>query len=260
MSSDILKEQAEERKLREECAWQHGCKDSEEIMKAVSLHHCIPVMSRKAKEYRAKFSSSHWVLDVGCGTGYYWQNSYGAKLIMMDFVFGNLKAAQTLLKEQGSIFFVQADAANLPFKSNSLSGIWSVQVTQHFPGSVMASFLKDAKRVLKMSFLMEIYNLNPALLIKVLYKLLGKKIHLKGKIENMTLNRLSAVELFEIWQDVSLNTKFKIGYSELFFHPDLHFRPQGRFIEFMENSFNRMPGLSQIFSRQVQIIISKGFS
>ena len=258
LDSDIFKEQAEERKLREECAWQHGCKDSEEIMKVVSLHHCIAVMSRKAKEYRAKFSPSHWVLDVGCGTGYYWRNSCGAKLIMMDFAFGNLKATQTLLKEQGSIFFVQADAANPPFKSNSLSGIWSVQVTQHFPCSVMASFLKNAKRVLRMSFLMEIYNLNPALLVKTLYILLGKRMRLKGKIGNMTLNRLNAVELLEIWRGVSVNAKFKIGYSELFFHPDLHFKPQGRYIEFLEIFFNRIPGLSHLFSRQIQIIISDG--
>lgn len=258
MSSHIFGEQTEERRLREECARQHGCKDPEEIMKAVSLHHCIPVMSGKAKEYRARFSSSHWVLDVGCGTGYYWRNSRGAKLIMMDFALGNLKAAQRLLKKQANIFFVQADAAHLPFKPNSLSGIWSVQVTQHFPASVMASFFKDARRVLRTSFLMEIYNLNPALLIRVLYKLSGKKLHLKGKIENLTLNRLNAVELFKIWKDDFFDSKFKIGYSELFFHPDLHLKSQGRYIAFFENFFNRIPGLSRLFSRQIQIIISNG--
>ena len=154
---------------------------------------------------------------------------------MMDFAFGNLKAAQTLLKEEGRIFFVQADAAALPFKSNCLSGIWIVQVTQHFPGLVMASFLKEARRVLRERYLIEIYNLNPALLVKAIYRALGKKIHLKGKIGSITLNRLNASELLELYRGIFCGAKFKIGYSESFFHPDLHFKPQARSMDYIDN-------------------------
>jgi len=258
MSVDILKEQTEERELREECAKQYRYGDSKKILKAVSAYHCIPVMSRKAREYRARFNASEWMLDIGCGTGYYWRDTRGAKLILMDFAFGNLMAAKTMLKEECGIIFVQADAANLPLKSDSLSGIWSVQVTQHFPDSVMHSFLEESGRVLKERFLLEIYNLNPAILLKVFYKLLGKKFHIKGKSGKTVFNRLNAQELVVLWRSIKREVKFSFGYSELFFHPDMYIKPQARAIEFIENFFNKAPWLSRFFSRQIQIKISSG--
>ncbi len=260
MTNTALKEQREEKELREERAREHGYTDPEKILRAVSCHHCIPVMSKKARDYRVKFDKSDWILDVGSGTGYYWRNTGGGNLILMDFALTNLKAARTLLRGQKNVFFVQADAASLPFKSETLSGIWSVQVTQHFSDPVMRSFLSDARRVLKKRFLAEIYNLNPAILHKILYKILGKSFHLKGKAGNMILNRLSANELVAIWRSLAVSANFRLGYSELFFHPDLHFRPNGKLAGSVEDIFGGITHLSRLFSRQVQIKISSGFA
>lgn len=259
MPNTLLKEQREEKELREGCAREHGYTDPDKILKAVSSHHCVSIMSGRAKDYRAKFNKSDWILDVGSGTGYYWRNTSGGNLILMDFAITNLKAAKTLLDGQKSIFFVQADAANLPFKSEAFSGIWSVQVTQHFPDSVMSSFFFEVKMVLKKRFLIEIYNLNPALFLKILYKILGKKFHVKGRIANITLNRLNENELVAIWRGIFGTAKLEFEYSELFFHPDLQFRPNGKWIEFVENIFRRVPCINRFISRQVQIKISNNF-
>ena len=62
--SDILKEQLQERKAREECALRHGYTDSAEIMQAVSAHHCIFAMSRKSNGMPRKVRLC--ALGIGC--------------------------------------------------------------------------------------------------------------------------------------------------------------------------------------------------
>lgn len=250
------KEQIDELKLREEVARGHEGVESEEIMEVVSLHHCIRVMSKIAKDFRVKFDSSQWVLDIGCGTGWYWRDTEGGKLILMDFAFRNLKAAKILLREQKQILFVQANAANQPIKTSSLSGIWSVQATQHFPDAVFKQFLGELRRVLKNKFLVEIYNFNPALLYRIIYKAFGKKLHIKGKQGEIILNRLNADELTDLWKDIAKNAKFEIGYSELFFHPALHLRPRDRYPVIIEGVLRKVPWMARIFARQIHIKIS----
>ncbi len=251
-----LKEQADELKLREKVAREHGDAKSEEILKIISQHHCLPVMSNKARDFRGKFSSSRWILDVGCGTGWYWRSTTGGKLILIDFALGNLKAAESLLKEQNQILFIQADAAKLPIKTQSISGIWSVQVTQHFPDSVMKSFLNEVNRVLRDRFLVEIYNLNPAMLLMMIYRLFGKKFHTKGKLGDMILNRLNADELAVLWKDFEANTKLEIGYSELFFHPNFNLKPRFGYITVIEGILTRVPWIARPFARQIHVRIS----
>jgi len=242
--------------MRERVADAYHGAAPEEIMKIVSLHHSTSVMSRRAKAFRSKISQPEWILDVGSGTSYYWAGTFGGKLILIDFVFGNLKTAQLLLEGQGDILFVQADASRLPVKDASLSGIWSVQVTQHFPDTVMAPFLDEVKRVLKQRFLVEVYNLNPAPLHRAIYRLLGKKLHVKGWQGEMLLNRLNGEELATLWQKVLPTGGVTIGYSELFFHPDLRMRPGGRLTTLMEALLPRLPLVVQSFARQIQITLS----
>lgn len=255
LATDVSKDQVDEQRLREEIARKHGYIKIEEILKIVSYHHCLSVMSKRAKEFRAKFNPSSWILDVGCGTGYYWCNTgdTAGNLILMDFALGNLKAAKSLLKEQNHIIFMQADAANLPIRTHRLSGIWSVQVTQHFPDLVMKNFLSEVKRILKNSFLIEIYNLNPALLHKIIYKLFYKKLHIKGKSGSMVLNRLNADELINLWKGIAGDAKHKVGYSELFFHPDFHLRPRNRYLYIIENILRKVPWIARGFARQIHI-------
>ena len=75
MKTDKLKEQAVELKFRERVAKRFDGKNSEEIIKIVSQHHCLPIMSKMAKDFRKKINPDQWILDIGCGTGYYWRNT-----------------------------------------------------------------------------------------------------------------------------------------------------------------------------------------
>jgi ubiquinone/menaquinone biosynthesis C-methylase UbiE/uncharacterized protein YbaR (Trm112 family) len=258
MNKSIGKEQTDEQLLREELAKKHNEKTFEEIIEVVSYHHCLQIMSKKANKFRACFDSSQWILDVGCGTGYYWRNTLsGGSLILIDFAFNNLKVAQTMLAMEQNVCFIQADASNLPIKPCSVSGIWSVQVTQHFPDIVFESFLGEAKRVLSSSFLIEIYNLNPAWLYRILYLLFGKKLHIRGKCGDMILNRLNSREHAAIWRDVFNDEQIRIGYSELFFHPDFRVFPRNKYPVLLENLIaTKMPYLAKLFARQISVNLS----
>jgi ubiquinone/menaquinone biosynthesis C-methylase UbiE/uncharacterized protein YbaR (Trm112 family) len=256
MGDDGVVRQPEELSMRERVADAYHGATPEETMKIVSLHHSTPVMSRRAKAFRSTIGRPGWVLDVGSGTGYYWAGTSGGKLILIDFAFGNLKAAQLLLGGQGDILFVQADASRLPVKDASLAGIWSVQVTQHFPDAVMAPFLEEVKRVLKQRFLVQVYNLNPAPLHRAVYRLLGKRLHVKGWQKEMLLNRLSGKELAALWRKVLPTGAVTIGYSELFFHPDLHMRLDGSLARLLETLLSRLPLVARFFARQTQITLS----
>lgn len=217
-------------------------------------------MSKKAEDFRLKFDSADWILDIGCGSGYYWLNSRaGGRLILIDFAYGNLKAAQHLLEEQKGIIFVQADAAHLPLKLRSISGAWSIQVTNLFVDSVFDLFLSELKRVLKNKYLIDVYNLNPALFHRILHRIIGKKMHIKGEWNGMWLNLYDRNELLRKWQNLSTSAKISFGYSELFFHPYLHLRFQGRYIVLMEDFFAKAPQFARLFARQIDIKFSSGF-
>ena len=249
-----LNQQAQELELREKVAQGYADFDSEKILEIISQHHCLPVMSKRAGMFRAKFDTSQWLLDAGCGSGWCWRNTKGGNLVLLDFVFSNLKSAKRLLEGQSGILFIQADAACLPIKNDSLSAVWSVQVTQHFPESIMSVFLKELKRTLKKDFMAQIYNLNPALFLRLFYALRGRRFHLKGNNGKMLVNRLSAKELLTIWNDFG-GKRLRIGYSELFFHPDLRLKSKGRYIAVFEDFFNLIPWLSGLFARQIQVVI-----
>lgn len=255
--STVQGEPVDELRLRDEVAAKHGSTQEEEILKVVSQHHCLSVMSKRAKDFRAKFNPSQWILDVGCGTGWYWRNTGGA-LILIDFALGNLMAAKTLLEGQNNVLLVQANASHLPIKPNLLSGMWSVQVTQHFPDVVFEQFLSELKRVLKNKFLIEIYNLNPARLHRVIYRVFGKKLHIKDKLGDMVLNQLNAYELVNLWKDIAKNAKVEIGYSELFFHPNFHLRPKNKFIALIESLITKVTWMTSTIARQIHIKIYNG--
>lgn len=255
------KEQQNEITLRERIATKCSSLDTKELMNYLSREYCVPVMCKKAREFRKQFDSSQWIVDVGCGWGYCWQGTVGGKIILMDFSFNNLVIAKKLLeKEKNNILFIQADAACLPIKDKSLSGIWSVQVILHFPDTIMNGFLTEIKRVLKDKFLLEIYNANPAWLYKVICRLLGRNYHVKGKLKDMELfvNRYNARELLFLFNgSLRKGAKVTIGYNELFFHPKLGMKPSKQWYVIIENILNKISFLSRTISRQIHIRIDK---
>ena len=216
----------------------------------------MPVMIAKADEYRKRFTNDQWVVDVGCGSGYYWKNSKpGAKLILIDFAMSNLKAARIILKDTEDILFVQADASCMPLKENSISGIWSVQVTQHFPDIVMKKFLDELKRILKKNYFIEVYNLNPDMMHRFVYGLFGKKFHIKGQYGDMLQNKLNSKELLVLWDKFLGESEYKIMFSELFFHPNFKIFPQSKIIPILERILDIFPLFTKLFARQISINI-----
>ena len=246
--------QQEERKFRDELAkeWYHWDKDN--LSKVVAKHHCLPVMKDRADRFRSQLSEHDWILDVGIGFGWHWAgNKIGGKIIGIDFCYGNLKIAQKMLSVEDRVCLVCADATHLPVKNNSISGCWSVQTFQHFPENVLKLAKGELQRVLKRQFLMEVYDLNPALLLRIIYRLFGHQLHISGKTGSMELYRRSAAELRKLWQFlVNETVKVDIGYSELFFHPDLRVKPNP-YPMAIERLVAKFPGFASLFARQIYV-------
>lgn len=252
--------QEKERTFREEIARSKRGLGPEDILKDIYRNHCIPVMLNRAKTFLAHFKAHQWLLDVGCGTGYYWQGTAVGEIVLLDFAFENLLVAKTLLRGQNNVVFVQADAAHLPMKTSTISGIWSVQVTQHFPKPVLEKFIREVKRVLgQNSFHMEMYNLNPALFHRIIYRLYGKTFKKHIYSEQMEMHRLGDNELCSLWREYMDNINTEIGFSELFFHPDLRLRVPLRLYPLaFERFLAKCKALVSLFARQIHISIHRG--
>lgn len=251
-----------DRRFRDALAAEHVRSDSKTLLEIVARHHCVPIMQKQAEKFHARFDPREWILDIGVGYGWHWADRRkGARILGIDMSLGNLVLARHLLgRENNRVVLVCADAAALPIRERSISGLWSVQIFQHFPPEVLHSVLAGLHRILKDEFVMELYNLNPALLHRVIYRLFGKRLPCKGKVGPMELTRLSAGEWAAFWQPFRRGrTRITCGYSELFFHPDLRIRPRRYPIGLEETLVAKVPRLTALFDRQVQVrVVSDG--
>jgi ubiquinone/menaquinone biosynthesis C-methylase UbiE len=212
-------------------------------------------MAERAHRFHTYFHEQDWVLDIGIGYGWHWAGiTSGAHILGIDLSFGNLQVAKRLVRDPNRVAFVCADAAALPIRAGAVSGVWSVQAFQHFPESVLKSAVKEIDRALAERFAIEIYNLNPAWLQRIVYRMAGKRMHRHGRSGEIELNRFSAREWADIWQDFRHHTSRKVvGYSELFFHPDLRFIPK-QYPLFAEHVLrSKVAWLAGLFARQVHI-------
>jgi hypothetical protein len=175
---------------------------------------------------------------------------------LTDFSRESLRVSRDLLGDADRAVFIWTDAQKLPLRKSVISGLWSIQVFQHFPAAVLENVQAELDRVLRDQFKIEVYNLNPALLHKVIYRLCGKRLHCRGQLGEMELNRFSADEWTAIWQQFRTgDCPITSGYSELFFHPDLHVFPR-RYPTRLERALiTYTPGLAALFARQLQIRI-----
>jgi len=253
--------QEQEKRFRDVLASKHEKSDAETLWEVVGCHHCIPIMRRRADEFRASLQPHEWLLDVGIGYGWHWVGQRrGPRILGVDISLGNLKLARTFLADNDDgVLLVCADAAALPIRENVVSGVWSVQTFQHFPEAVLKQARAELERVVKDEFLMEIYNLNPAWVHRFLYRLIGKRLHQRGKLGGMELNRLSGREWLDVWRNFKGNlSRISIGYSELFFHPEFRFRAQQYPIRLERALAGYTPKLAALFARQVQLRIEAG--
>jgi len=248
--------QEEERRFRDAVAAEHMQRDREALWEVVSQHHCVPIMLKQAEEFRARLKPHEWILDIGIGWGWHWvEHREGAKIIGVDMSLGNLMIARRLLANQDHrVVLVWADAAALPIRNRAVAGVWSVQVFQHFPQNVFLRVQAELDRVLQDEFVIELYNLNPALLYKIIFRALGKP--LQGKIGQLELIRLSAKEWTDAWRKFrDGRVTISHGYSEMFFHPNFRLRPQRYPVRLERVLAERFPRLAAIFARQVQVSV-----
>jgi uncharacterized protein YbaR (Trm112 family) len=246
--------QAEERRFRDTFAAEHIQKDGQVLLELVAQHHCVSVMRKRAEVFRARLKPHQWLLDIGIGFGWHWlEQGEGAPILGVDMSLGNLSVARRLLEGNNfQVVLICADAATLPIRQGSISGLWSVQAFQHFPAPVLRDVLKELDRVLTEAFVIEIHNLNPALLLRAVYRLFGKQLHRGGKTAHMELNRLSTDEWSAVWQQFkSGKIDIRCGYSELFFHPDLRVRPRRYPVKLEQVLAAHAPSLAALFARQV---------
>jgi len=234
----------------------HSSRDA--LFELIGKHHCMPIMRQHAETFRRRFAPQEWILDIGVGLGWHWSaDDTGACVLGVDASIGNLLLARRVLGPANHrVALVCADAAALPLRERSMSGVWSVQVFQHFSGTVLSSVLRELDRVLHERFAMEIYNLHPALLLRAVYRLFGRRLHCHGATTYMELNRLAPKGWMQIWRQFrggSVRTSH--GYSELFFHPDLRCRPSPYPAGVETALAVYAPALAGLFARQAQVRI-----
>lgn len=244
--------QAEERVFRDRAAGEQLKKQAPDLLK-VAQHHHAPVMQEYAGSFRLRFSETERILDIGIGYAWHWKKAGpGPSVIGIDLSLGNLLLAKQLLgKDSPRVFLVCADAAHLPFSDGSIDGVWSVQAFQHFPESVFHRVQIELDRVLKKRFQMELHHLHPALLYRILCRLLGRRLHRRGRLGPFETHRLFLSEWLERWASFRGGSfQASTGYSELFFHPELRWRPRP-YPSRLELFLSRCaPGLAALFARQ----------
>ncbi len=141
------------------------------------------VLAYAVRHYHEKYFPVKGIfLETGCGTA---QTSikiikHKRKYVAIDISEKALKKAKKI-----KVFdeFVKSDIRKLPYKNESIDGIWNLGVMEHFSPVEIQKILKETKRVLKkdaVALLFWPYEYAPyQLLLKLISgigRLLGKKI------------------------------------------------------------------------------------
>ena len=248
-----------EKRLRDEKALEYEKFNLIELINILRRHHSIEIMKERTQQFEARFGSDQWVADLGVGWGWHWTvEGKGPNVVGIDISMNNLLVAKRILEGQNrNIALICADASNLPIRDSVLSGSWSVQVFQHMPENIFQMAKKELCRVMMDRFHMEIYNLNPAWLLKMIYRFAGKTLHLSGEYGGMEFNRFTPREWGKKWEDFKKgSSSFSYGYSELFFHPDLRICPGAYPVRIERFLAGRVGRAASLFARQGQVIIS----
>jgi len=230
-----------------------------EIYKIINRHHCIPVMQKRASYFRQSFASNCILIDIGGGWAYQWINTTGPIIFLIDFSLGNLLVAKRLLTPENRVILIWANASHLPIRSQVISGVWSSQATQFFPAPVMERFISELQRVLRPDhFGIEVYNMNQARLITLAHRLARRLLKKYVQDTGIEIRLTDARSLLDWFEPLCQRAQVGIGYSELFFHPNLKFWPPPRlYPEKLERLVTKLlPSLVRIIARQIQIKIT----
>jgi ubiquinone/menaquinone biosynthesis C-methylase UbiE/uncharacterized protein YbaR (Trm112 family) len=255
--------QKSERLFRDNLAVKHIDFGKCDLLAIAGKHHCIPVMKFYADCFRSRLAPHEWLLDVGIGYGWHWSKSSVSRgsVIGVDISLGNLQLAQKVLDAENNVLLVCADASRLPIRDNVISAIWSVQTIQHFPDTVFDRFLVEMNRILKQDFRIEYHNLHPSALSRGIYGLFRKNFHRSGSTGTMELQRLSESEWLNKWKSFhQRKVKTKVRYSELFFHPDFHIKPDPYPVWVERFMAEHLPAAASFIARQNVLCIESSFN
>jgi ubiquinone/menaquinone biosynthesis C-methylase UbiE len=195
-----------------------------DVLFEIGRHHSIPVMDQEIRRFLRGVPADGVVADIGGGWGWHWRHLDAERpdvcVVVVDFVRENLRQAARLLgpKVNRQLFLVHGDATALPCPSSVFDGYWSVQTLQHVPDFERA--LREAHRVLRSDGQFACYSLNREKLIELVYRLLGKSYHVRGKRPgSFYLARGSAEEARTVSR--VFGSSVTTRYTEVLFHPDL---------------------------------------
>jgi ubiquinone/menaquinone biosynthesis C-methylase UbiE len=107
------------------------------------------VFARAVRYYTNRyFPKKGTFVEAGCGSGdtSILINKYKRKIIAMDFSEEALKSAK---KNKKFDEFIQADIAKLPFKNDSIDGIWNLGVMEHFEKDEITKIINESYKKLK---------------------------------------------------------------------------------------------------------------
>lgn len=208
--------QDDEIKLRKRSA---SGRDSN-LLEKISKHHSIPVMDREVRRFLEEIPQNGIVIDVGCCLGWHWRNLDNIRsdvtLFIVDFIRENLVRSKGIIGPQlnRNIFLIHGDATSLIFEDNTFDGYWSVQALQHIPDFNKA--VCEAHRVLKKGGIFANYSLNNQFIIRVIYRIIGKKYHTEGVIPGLYYLARASDKQIKIIYEVFSNTITK-RFTEILF-------------------------------------------
>jgi len=219
-------------------------------MLAVSRHHYVPTMKMAAKRFARRFGEDSWILDIGTGWGWYWHGSIAPQIVAMDFSLETLLVTKQMLKGQidRNVHLVCADAVQLPFGTESVDGIWSVQMLQHLPIDRLISCLRRCEEIKRPNAMMELYWLNwntPQWLVSTLLR----KPSWRDRQEPYTLSMATGNTLRELLSE-HLTGQIAIGYNETVFHPEIRM-PHRLPLEWLDRGLGTVPLVNKFLARQV---------
>lgn len=245
--------QADERRFRDNLAYDQALQTDSEIMQEIAQHHVVKVMQHNVERFLQGCKQDDVVLDIGIGFGWHWLDvSDEIQVVGIDFSLTNLKVAKKLLRGRQNVSLICADARALPVKSESIAKIWSVQTFQHFSEELFRIVLQELERVIRREGVIEIIGLNYPLLLRIIYLLCGKRMQKCSQMKQMKLYRYLPQELSSFIGVFERTVKSSFRYSEFFFHPPV--KPSIYPLAF-ERMFEKFLLLGRFCARQIHLIV-----
>lgn len=94
---------------------------------------------------------NRWICEVGAGSGRDGLRlvDCGARVVLLDYAENSLRVMQRLARETGkTVYLVQGDAFHLPFRTESLDGVYHQGLLEHFadPSGILAENYRVIKK------------------------------------------------------------------------------------------------------------------